>query len=78
MSFIYLAKFEVSLLYVLFRTVGLMMIYFHVYRLVLRIMIDSEYKGNQDFSSKYGCHPLDVPTVLETAKELNLNVVGVR
>ncbi|XP_060602460.1 LOW QUALITY PROTEIN: ornithine decarboxylase-like [Ruditapes philippinarum] len=46
-------------------------------RLVLRIMIDSEYKGNQDFSSKYGCHPLDVPTVLETAKELNLNVVGV-
>lgn len=46
-------------------------------RLVLRIFSSKEFKAFHNFNKKFGCHPDQAKQLLEKAKELNLNVVGV-
>jgi ornithine decarboxylase len=48
----------------------------HKLELLLRIATDDE-KSVCSFSNKFGCPPPQAPALLEVAKELNLNVVGV-
>ena len=49
-----------------------------IYRLVLRILPPITDKCIIPFHEKFGCHPKHVPRLLNVAKELNLNAVGVR
>ncbi|XP_071117517.1 ornithine decarboxylase-like isoform X1 [Haliotis cracherodii] len=46
-------------------------------RLVLRILPPSNFKVQCELGMKFGCHPAKAKQLLETAKELELNVVGV-
>lgn len=46
-------------------------------RLVIRILPPDDTKARCQFGMKYGAHPKDVPALLKTAKDLDLNVVGV-
>jgi len=48
------------------------------YRLLVRIVTPVSDKSTYQLDEKFGCHPKRVPRLLELAKQLNLNVVGVR
>lgn len=45
-------------------------------KLVLRILVDDS-KSKMPLGSKFGCPPENVPAILELARNMNLNVVGV-
>jgi len=49
-----------------------------VYRLVVRILPPVTDKCIVPLGMKFGCHPKQVPHLLKIAKELDLDVVGVR
>ena len=49
-----------------------------VYRLVVRILPPVNDKCIVPLGMKFGCYPKQVPHLLKVAKELDLNVVGVR
>ena len=51
---------------------------FTLHRLILRIQSSKEHKAKHDFNKKFGCDPDDAPRLLETAKIMGLDVVGVR
>ncbi|XP_070178010.1 ornithine decarboxylase-like [Littorina saxatilis] len=46
-------------------------------RLLLRIDPPSNFKVLHELGNKFGCHPLDASSLLRTARDLRLNVVGV-
>jgi diaminopimelate decarboxylase len=48
------------------------------FRLVLRILPPANFKVQCQLGNKFGCLPEDAHTLLEKAKQLELNVVGVR
>lgn len=48
------------------------------FRLVLRILPPDDSKAQCQLGMKYGAHPKDAPKLLKTAKDLGLNVIGVR
>ena len=50
----------------------------YVYRLVVRILPPVTDKCIVPLGMKFGCHPKQVPHLLKVAKELDLDVVGVR
>ena len=47
-------------------------------RLVIRIMPPDDSKSQCQLGMKFGCDPNDAGHLLRVAKELDLNVVGVR
>lgn len=49
-----------------------------MYRLVIRILPPVNDKCIVPLGMKFGCHPKQVPHLLNVAKELDLDVVGVR
>ena len=51
---------------------------FSFVRLVLRILPPADFKVQCDLGIKFGCHPKKAGQLLTKAKELNLNVVGIR
>ena len=49
-----------------------------VNRLVVRILPPVSDKCSVPLGMKFGCHPKQVPHLLEVAKQMDLDVVGVR
>ncbi len=47
-------------------------------RLILRILPPDDSKSQCQLGMKYGCHPKTAKKLLYKAKELGLNVIGVR
>ena len=47
-------------------------------RLVLRILPPANFKVQCELGNKFGCLPCDARPLLRKAKELDLNVVGIR
>lgn len=48
------------------------------FRLVLRILPVAQVKVQCQLGNKFGCHPNNVHKLLLKAKELDVNVMGVR
>lgn len=48
------------------------------HRLILRILPPDDTKAQCPLGLKFGCHPNNVAKLLHVAKELELNVVGIR
>ncbi|XP_053378972.1 ornithine decarboxylase-like [Mercenaria mercenaria] len=46
-------------------------------RLLLRILPEQEFDARFKFEGRYGCSVTEAPKILQSAKDLNLNVVGV-